>query len=134
MKKVVSGGTIFFTGVEQGSGKYSGDTLLLVRPSRMREAQIWLNENYGKTLKICNETEYETFVPQIQQNERENREKSDKELANEKKAMSVISIGRKYSKVVVNESDNSIETPKRKASTTKKTRKKESEKLNNSNA
>ena len=47
--------------------------------------------------------------------------------------MSVVNAGRKYSKVVVNESDDSIETPKRKISVNKKTRKK-SGKSNNVNA
>ena len=40
MKKVVSGGTELFAGTEQGRGKYSGGTLLLVRPSRMCKDQI----------------------------------------------------------------------------------------------
>ena len=98
----------------------------------MREAQIWLNENYGTTLKICNETEYKTSVPQMQQNERENSDKLDKELADEIKEMSVTYAGRKYSKVVANESDDSIETPKRKASINKnlgRKRKRETQRL-----
>ena len=55
----------------------------------------------------------------MQRNEREDSDKLDKELADEIKAMSVISKGRKYSKVVTNESDNSIETPRRKISINK---------------
>ena len=59
----------------------------------MREAHIWLNENYGNTLKIFNETEYDTSFPQMQQNERENSDKLDKELADETKEISVINAG-----------------------------------------
>ena len=43
MKKKVSGGATLFTGVEQGSRKYSSDELLLVRSIQMCKAQILIN-------------------------------------------------------------------------------------------
>ena len=53
-------------------------------------------------LNICNETNHEFSVPQMQQNKKENSYKLDEELAGEIKAISVTSEGRKFSKVVAN--------------------------------
>ena len=48
MKRTVTGGVKLFTEVEQGSGKYSSNTLIFLVPSRIREAQIWINEECVK--------------------------------------------------------------------------------------
>ena len=102
MKSIVTGGAKLFTGVEQGSGKYSRDTLILVMPIRMREAQIWINAEYGKYFKICNEIKYETSIPQMQKNEKEKSYKLDKELMVEIKAMPVVRKGQIFSTVIEN--------------------------------
>ena len=98
--------------------------LLLVAPSRTRDEQILINEEYAKSFKVCNETEYETCVPQMQHAVKKNSEKLDKELVAEIKEMASVNKGRKYSKFVSNESDDSIEIPKIKISRNKNQRKK----------
>ena len=44
----VANGRKQFSGIEQGTGKYKDDILLLSGPNRMREAQVGINNDHGK--------------------------------------------------------------------------------------
>ena len=74
----------------------------MVTPSKLREAQIWLDEEYEKYFKIFGEIKYETSVPEIQKDSKEHNEKIEKEMAAKLKELSVEIKGRRCSKVVAN--------------------------------
>ena len=82
MKRVLSKGAKLFSGLDQGSGKCNSDTLLLVARSQTREAQIWLNEEHGKLLKIMVRKNMK-YLPKIQKDEKQHNKKLDKKLAAE---------------------------------------------------
>ena len=104
-------GKKLFIGVEQVTGKQKTDTLLLVRSGGMRGAQIWINDEHSNSFKFTMNpimkhsclkcTNWKRMWWQFREvNSWRNKE-------NEIKTK-----GRTYSKVVANESDDSIEMPK----------------------
>ena len=44
----------------------------------MHETQTWIRNDYGKSFKICNESNYEISVTEMQQKEKEHSENLEK--------------------------------------------------------
>ena len=65
--KVVVNGKCIFAWIEQGTGKYANGVILLIYSSKMREAQAWINNGYGKQFKIKDKPDYERSAMEMKQ-------------------------------------------------------------------
>ena len=94
----VANGRILFAGEEQGTRKYKDETLLLIGINSVRETQVWLHNEHGKSFEIKNNLNHKMSVPEIQQQENYYGENLGKMLTEEINEMKTVKKWTKFFK------------------------------------
>ena len=88
---IKSKGVLVFHGIEQGTGKNSGNMYVYFKGTMEVEAKAWLRQNYGTKFVIPKKQEYKTSLPKITREEESYHQDLNDYILNRMKVITISS-------------------------------------------